>query len=69
MELVGRVEKVDDAGGMPALGVSVYERHYGEYREDFRGVIDGRLHKRVAVELVADRTVSCDRRKLSSPAG
>ena len=69
VELVGHVEIVEDPGEMHALGVSVYERYYGEYREELRGVIEGLLHKRIVAKLVVDRTVSWDHRKLSPPAG
>lgn len=69
VELVGHVEIVDDPDEMHALGVSVYERYYGEYREELRGVIEGLLHKRIVAKLVVDRTVSWDHRKLAPPAG
>lgn len=69
VELVGHVEIVEDPAAMHELGVSVYERYYGEYREELRGVIEGLLHKRIVAKLVVERTVSWDHRKLEAPAG
>ena len=69
VELVGHAEFVDDPDAMFALGVSVYERYYGEYREEQRGVIEALLNKRIVAKLVVERTVSWDHRKLGRPAG
>ncbi|HXQ18523.1 MAG TPA: TIGR03618 family F420-dependent PPOX class oxidoreductase [Acidimicrobiales bacterium] len=67
VELVGHAEFVDDPAEMYELGVSVYERYNGPYREDLRPVIEAMLHKRIVAKVVVDRTVSWDHRKLSQP--
>jgi PPOX class probable F420-dependent enzyme len=69
VELVGHAEIVEDKAVMKALGVSVYERYHGEYREELSGVIESMLHKRIVAKLVVERTVSWDHRKLTTPAG
>ena len=67
VELVGHVEIVDDPERMHELGVSVYERYNGEYREELRPVIEAMLYKRIVAKLVVERTVSWDHRKLTAP--
>jgi len=69
VELVGHLEIVEDPARMHELGVSVYERYYGEYREELRPAIEALLYKRIVAKLVVDRTVSWDHRKLSQAAG
>jgi PPOX class probable F420-dependent enzyme len=67
VELVGHAELVEDPEAMHELGVSVYQRYHGEYREELRPVIEASLHKRIVAKLVVDRTVSWDHRKLAAP--
>jgi PPOX class probable F420-dependent enzyme len=67
VELVGRAEVIDDPDRLFALGVSVYERHVGPYSDEQRGAVEAMLHKRVAIKMLAERTVSWDHRKLQSP--
>ena len=69
VELVGHLEIVRDPDTVFALGVSVFERHQGEYRDELRPVVEAMLHKRIVAKLVVERTVSWDHRKLSHPAG
>lgn len=70
VELVGRGEIVEDRDRMWALGVSMYERYNGPYKEEARPVVEAALHKRIVVKLLVDRVVSWDHRKLlASSAG
>lgn len=64
VELVGRAEIIDDPEQLWKVGVSVFERHYGPYREEARPFVEVMLRKRVAVKLHVTRTVSWDHRKL-----
>jgi PPOX class probable F420-dependent enzyme len=64
VELVGRAEFVDDPERMWRLGVSLFERYYGEYNDELQPMIEAMLHKRVVVRLVVERVVSWDHRKL-----
>jgi PPOX class probable F420-dependent enzyme len=68
VELVGRAEVIDDPRRLFALGISVYERHVGPYSEERRDAVAAMLHKRVAVKMHTERTVSWDHRKLRPPA-
>jgi PPOX class probable F420-dependent enzyme len=68
VELVGRAEIVDDPGQLWTLGLSVFERYYGTYSEEARPFLEAMLHKRVAVKLHVERTVSWDHRKLGLPS-
>ena len=67
VELVGRAEIVDDPDRLWTLGVSVFERYYGAYTDELKPFIETMLHKRVAVKLHVERTVSWDHRKLGLP--
>ena len=67
VELVGKAEIIDDPEQLWALGISVFERYYGEFSDDLKPFLEAMLHKRVAVKLHADRTVSWDHRKLGLP--
>jgi PPOX class probable F420-dependent enzyme len=64
VELVGRAEIVEDRDQLWELGISVYERHNGEYTDAAQPAVEAMLHKRVAVVLHVERTVSWDHRKL-----
>jgi PPOX class probable F420-dependent enzyme len=68
VELVGRAEIIDDPPQLWTLGLSVYERYNGPYTEEARPFLEAMLHKRVAVKLHVERTVSWDHRKLGLPA-
>jgi len=67
VELVGRGEIVQDPDQLWKLGVSVFERYYGPYSDDMKPFLETMLHKRVAIKLHVDRTVSWDHRKLGLP--
>jgi len=67
VELVGRAEIVEDAERLFAIGVSVFERHVGPYREaEHRRVVEVLLHNRVGVVVHPERVVSWDHRKLGA---
>jgi len=67
VELVGRAEIVDDPEQLWTLGRSVFERYYGPYNEEAKPFLQGMLHKRVAIKVHVERTVSWDHRKLGLP--
>ena len=67
VELVGRAEVIDDPEQLWALGVSVFERYYGAYSDELKPFLEAMLHKRVAIKMHAERTVSWDHRKLGLP--
>ncbi|MGH9047023.1 MAG: PPOX class F420-dependent oxidoreductase, partial [Acidimicrobiales bacterium] len=67
VEVVGRVEIIEDPEELWKIGVSVFNRHVAPYDEALhRPQLDAMLHKRVGFRIRADRTVSWDHRKLSS---
>ena len=67
VELVGKAEVVEDPDKLWTLGISVFERYYGPYSDDLKPFLRRMLHKRVAVKLNVERTVSWDHRKLGLP--
>ena len=67
VELVGTAEIVEDHDRMWALGVNLFERHYGTYTEDLAPFVETMLNKRVVVKVNVDRVVSWDHRKLGLP--
>jgi PPOX class probable F420-dependent enzyme len=67
VELVGRAEIIDDPDRLWTVGVSVFERYYGTYSDEVKPFLETMLHKRVAVKLDVERTVSWDHRKLGLP--
>jgi PPOX class probable F420-dependent enzyme len=67
VELVGRAEIIDDPDRLWTVGVSVFERYYGTYSDEVKPFLETMLHKRVAVKLNVERTVSWDHRKLGLP--
>jgi PPOX class probable F420-dependent enzyme len=67
VELVGKAEIVDDPDQMRKLGISVFERYYGTYSDELEPFLEAMLHKRLAVKMHAERTVSWDHRKLGLP--
>ena len=64
VELVGRAEITDEPAQLWALGISVFERYYGPYSDELKPFLETMLHKRVAIQMHAERTVSWDHRKL-----
>jgi hypothetical protein len=66
VELVGRAEIIDDPDQLWTLGISVFERYYGAYTDELKPFLEIMLHKRVAVKLHVERTVSWDHRKLGA---
>jgi len=67
VELVGHAEIIDDPAQLWQLGISVFERYYGTFSEEMNPFLEAMLHKRVAIKLHAERTVSWDHRKLGLP--
>jgi PPOX class probable F420-dependent enzyme len=67
VELVGRAEIVEDPERLWTVGVSVFERYYGPYSDEAEPFLQTMLHKRVAIKLATQRTVSWDHRKLGLP--
>jgi PPOX class probable F420-dependent enzyme len=67
VELVGRAEVIDDPDRLWQLGISVFERYYGGYSDEVKPFLEAMLHKRVAIKLHVERTVSWDHRKLGLP--
>src|SRR3974390_1325600 len=67
VELVGKAEIIDDPERLWPLGVSVFERDYGALTDDLKPFVETMLHKRVAIKLHVERTVSWDHRKLGLP--
>jgi PPOX class probable F420-dependent enzyme len=67
VELVGKAEIIDDHDQLWQLGVSVFERYYGDYSDELKPFLEAMLHKRVAIKMHAERTVSWDHRKLGLP--
>jgi len=68
VELVGRAEIIEDPARLWTLGVSVFERYYGPYSDELEPFLQTMLHKRVAIKLHTQRTVSWDHRKLGLPS-
>ena len=68
VELVGKAEIIDDPDKLWELGISVYERYNGPYSDELKPILEIMLHKRVAVKLNVERTVSWDHRKLGLPS-
>ena len=69
VELVGRAELVEEPSQTFALGVSVYERYHGPYRETLRPFVEAMLAKRIVARLAVARLVSWDHRKLGLAGG
>jgi PPOX class probable F420-dependent enzyme len=68
VELVGRAEIIEDSSRLRTLGISVFERYYGPYNDEVEPFLQTMLHKRVAIKLHTQRTVSWDHRKLGLPS-
>jgi PPOX class probable F420-dependent enzyme len=70
----GTAEVEEDSDLLWRIGVSIWERYYGEYSDDVKPFVEAMLNKRVAVRLKVERTRSWDHRKLGmsstgEPAG
>jgi PPOX class probable F420-dependent enzyme len=63
----GRAEVSDDPELLWRVGVAIWERYHGPYREELRPVVEASLRKRVAVRVRASRIRSWDHRKLGLP--
>ena len=68
VELVGKAEIIEDPNKLWELGVSVFERYNGPYSEELKPFVEAMLHKRVAIKLHVDKTVTWDHRKLGLPS-
>jgi PPOX class probable F420-dependent enzyme len=68
VELVGTAEIVEDADRLWQIGVSVFERYQGPYREEMKPFVEVMLHKRVGIAVHVDRVVSWDHAKLAGGA-
>ncbi len=64
----GRAEVSDDPGLLWRIGVGIWERYYGPYRDELRPAVEAMLRKRVAVRVRATRVRSWDHRKLGLPS-
>jgi len=63
----GHAEIIDDPDKLWAVGVSVWERYTGPYREEVRPAVEQMLNKRIAIRVVPERLRSWDHRKLGLP--
>jgi len=68
VELVGKAEIIDDPERLWPLGVSVFERYYGDFTDELKPFVETMLNKRVAIKMHVERTVSWDHRKLGLPS-
>jgi PPOX class probable F420-dependent enzyme len=64
----GTADVVEDSELLWRIGVSIWERYYGEYSDDVKPFVEAMLNKRVAVRLKVERTRSWDHRKLGMPS-
>jgi PPOX class probable F420-dependent enzyme len=68
VSLEGRGVIVEEPQALWDIGINVWERYTGPYREDAKPMIEAMLRKRVAVRLDVERVRSWDHRKLGMPA-
>ena len=68
VSLEGRGVLVDDPDTSLRVGISVWERYYGQYTEEQRPAVEALMNKRVMVRVDVDRVRSWDHRKLGLPA-
>ncbi|HXZ62660.1 MAG TPA: PPOX class F420-dependent oxidoreductase [Acidimicrobiales bacterium] len=68
VELVGQAEIIEDPDRLWELGVNVFERYNAPYTEELKPFVEAMLHKRVAIKLHVEKTVSWDHRKLGLPS-
>ena len=64
VNLRGRGEIVEDADQLWRVGVNLVDRYHGGYDESKRPFLEGILHNRVGVRMVAEKTTSWDHSKL-----
>jgi len=65
--LEGTAEISEELDDLWRVGTNMYERYTGPYSDDKSALIEGMIHKRVAVRFVPERTRSWDHRKLAMP--
>jgi PPOX class probable F420-dependent enzyme len=63
----GTGELVDDPDYLWRVGVSMWERYYGEYTDEAKPMVEFMLNKRIAVRVKVDRVRSWDHSKLGLP--
>ena len=68
VSLEGRGVIVEETQALWDIGINVWERYTGPYRDDAKPMIEAMLRKRVAVRLDVERVRSWDHRKLGMPA-
>jgi PPOX class probable F420-dependent enzyme len=68
VSLEGRGVIVEEPQALWDIGVNVWERYTGPYRDDAKPMIEAMLRKRVAVRMDVERVRSWDHRKLGMPA-
>ena len=56
----------NDAAELWQVGVDIYQRHFGEYREKSRQQVEAMLNNRIAVRIDIERVRSWDHRKLAN---
>ena len=68
VEIEGHAEVSDDPEALWRVGVGIWERYHGPYREEVRPQVELSLRKRVAVRVRPARVRSWDHRKLGLPS-
>lgn len=66
VSIEGRGRTTVDPQELWRVGVDVFERHFGPYRERDRPQVEAMLHNRIAVRIEVERVRSWDHRKLAS---
>jgi PPOX class probable F420-dependent enzyme len=64
VSIEGRGKTSVDKGELWRVGVGVFERHFGPYREQDRPQVEAMLNNRIAVQIEVARVRSWDHRKL-----
>jgi PPOX class probable F420-dependent enzyme len=64
VSIEGRGVLVDDPDAIMRVGVNVFERYHGPYRDELRPAVEAMMNKRVLLRVDAERTRSWDHRKL-----
>lgn len=64
VSLEGRGVISEDPDELWRVGVNVWERYHGPYREELKPAVERLLHKRVAIRVEVERVRSWDHRKL-----
>jgi len=63
----GRADIVDDPEARLRVGISIWERYHGPYRDEKRKHVDRMMNNRIAVRISPARVRSWDHRKLGLP--